>query len=74
MSENASTKLYEAIKDASSVLFTGPMDPDGDSLGACLALARPAAGFGEALHVAGEANYQYDRCLTRDSARGWRPP
>ena len=61
MSENASTLLYEAIKSASSVLFTGPMDPDGDSLGACLALARAASGFSDAtLHVAGEANYRYD--------------
>ena len=61
MSESASTRLYDAIKGASSVLFTGPMDPDGDSLGACLALARAAGGFSEAtVHVAGEANYRYD--------------
>ena len=54
------TRLYDAIKGASSV-FTGPMDPDGDSLGACLALARAAGGFSEAtVHVAGEANYRYD--------------
>ena len=61
MSESASTRLYDAIKGASSVLFTGPMDPDGDSLGACLALARASGGFSEAtVHVAGEANYRYD--------------
>ena len=61
MSESASTRLYDAIKGASSVLFTGPMDPDGDSLGACLALARAAGGFSEAtVHVMSEANYRYD--------------
>ncbi len=61
MNLDAGTQLREAIKRASSVLFTGPRDPDGDSLGACLALASAAAGFSDAvLHVAGEVNYRYD--------------
>jgi len=61
MRVDASTRLYQAIQGARAVLFTGPMDPDGDSIGACLALARAASAFSDAtLHVAGEANYRYD--------------
>ena len=54
------SQLYTAIKGAGSILFTGPMDPDGDSIGASLALCRAAKGFSKGtLHVAGEANYRY---------------
>ncbi len=52
--------LRQALIDAGTVLLTGPMDPDGDSIGACLALARAANLFSDAtVHVAGEANYRY---------------
>lgn len=52
--------LREALTGAKTVLLTGPMDPDGDSIGACLALARATATFSEAtVHVAGELNYRY---------------
>jgi phosphoesterase RecJ-like protein len=60
-SEETFSQLYAEIKRAHSVLFTGPMDPDGDSIGACLALCKASAHFsGATLHVAGEANYRYD--------------
>ncbi len=59
-SKEGLSQLYSAIQGAGSILFTGPMDPDGDSIGACLALCRAAEGFSKAtLHVAGEANYRY---------------
>jgi len=55
------SQLYTEIKGAGSILFTGPMDPDGDSIGACLALCRVAQRVSSAVvHVAGEANYRYD--------------
>jgi len=58
---NPVSSLRVALTEAKSVLLTGPMDPDGDSIGACLALARAAAGFsGASIHVAGVANYRYD--------------
>jgi len=57
----AMQQLHAVLKTAETVLFTGPMDPDGDSIGACLALARATASFsGATAHVAGEANYRYD--------------
>ncbi len=53
--------LHQILEQAGTVLLTGPMDPDGDSIGACLALARAAATFSSAtIHVAGELNYRYD--------------
>jgi len=65
--------LHQILEDAGTVLLTGPMDPDGDSIGACLALARAAETFSSAaIHVAGELNYRYDwipdaeRVLTDD--------
>lgn len=41
------------------VLLTGPMDPDGDSLGACLALARGLRACGAEVAVAGSAGWRY---------------
>lgn len=62
--------LREALKAADTVLLTGPMDPDGDSIGACLALARATALFSDAtVHVAGEANYRYSWMPDAESLR-----
>jgi len=41
------------------VLLTGPFGPDGDSLGACLALARVLQRHGITVHVAGDAAARY---------------
>jgi phosphoesterase RecJ-like protein len=57
----ASRQLKTLLLEAKSVLFTGPIGPDGDSFGACLALAKATAQFSTAtLHVGGEANFRYD--------------
>lgn len=49
-----------AFSAARRVLLTGPLDPDGDSLGACLALARGVAGISEAtVDVAGTPSFRY---------------
>ena len=62
--------LREALKAADTVLLTGPMDPDGDSIGACLALARATGLFSDAtVHVAGEANYRYSWMPDAESLR-----
>jgi phosphoesterase RecJ-like protein len=54
-------ELRAALTGARTILLTGPLDPDGDSIGACLALARGLATVSEAtVTVAGEANYRYD--------------
>ena len=39
-------RLREAFRSARRVLLTGPVDVDGDSVGACLALARLAEALG----------------------------
>ncbi len=60
-SKETFSQLYTEIKAARSILFTGPMDPDGDSIGACLAMCRASQRFSDAaMHVAGEVNYRYD--------------
>ncbi|MFT5683617.1 MAG: phosphoesterase RecJ-like protein [Myxococcota bacterium] len=52
--------LRLAIQSARSVLLTGPMFPDGDSIGACLALARAIRHIGSArVDVAGEIPLRY---------------
>ncbi|MEC8192923.1 MAG: bifunctional oligoribonuclease/PAP phosphatase NrnA [Myxococcota bacterium] len=70
----AMNDLHRALAQANTVLLTGPMDPDGDSIGACLALARAAETFSSAtVHVAGELNYRYawipdaERVMTDDA-------
>ena len=61
MTPESMNALRLALETASSVLFTGPVDPDGDSFGACMALARAAGSFSEGtLHVTGKASYRYD--------------
>ncbi len=55
-----SEPLRAALRDARRVLLTGPVDPDGDSIGACLALARGAARVSKArVEVAGTASFRY---------------
>ncbi len=54
-------KLREALVGARSVLLTGPLDPDGDSIGACMALGRAVQALCDAqVTIAGTANYRYD--------------
>lgn len=53
--------LREAIDGAYSILLTGPEDPDGDSIGACLALAAVIHTLGEhRVDVAGIPGFRYD--------------
>jgi phosphoesterase RecJ-like protein len=53
--------LRDALASARSILLTGPRAPDGDSIGATLALGRAAAVLGEAeITVAGKANFRYN--------------
>jgi bifunctional oligoribonuclease and PAP phosphatase NrnA len=52
--------LLQRVRAARRVLLTGPVDPDGDSLGACLALARLVrAVSGAEVDVAGEPASRY---------------
>jgi phosphoesterase RecJ-like protein len=53
-------KLREALSTARSVLLTGPLDPDGDSIGACMALGRAVGVLGDArVTIAGRVNFRY---------------
>ncbi len=59
-SPSDAAQLARLLSDAQTVLLTGPEDPDGDSLGACLALARVLRTTTEArVDVAGHANFRY---------------
>ena len=53
--------LGRQLADAQRVLLTGPIDPDGDSIGACLALERGLRRRYPHLtvHVAGRPGYRY---------------
>lgn len=52
--------LIAAVRSANRVLLTGPEDPDGDSIGACLALQRAiGAVSGARVEVAGVAPHRY---------------
>jgi len=70
--------LYQACQNARRVLLTGPMFPDGDSIGACLALARGIRHIWPDLQidVAGDISYRYawmpdaDAILPDDQVRG----
>jgi phosphoesterase RecJ-like protein len=54
-------ELRKTLEGARSVLLTGPKDPDGDSIGACMALGRAVQALGSArVTIAGIANYRYD--------------
>jgi phosphoesterase RecJ-like protein len=53
-------QLRQAVLAARRVLLTGPVDPDGDSLGACLALGRGIRGIaGCEVDVAGVPAFRY---------------
>lgn len=52
--------LFEALLGARSILLTGPVGPDGDSIGACLALQGVLRRRGVAATVAGTPSYRYD--------------
>ncbi len=51
--------MLDALVDAERVLLTGPSRPDGDSIGACLALQRVLEARGVECAVAGEPTYRY---------------
>ena len=51
--------LLAARQDARRVLLTGPVGPDGDSLGACLALQRILRDRGVACDVTGQVPPRY---------------
>jgi len=58
---HAAHALRDACASAGRVLLTGPMFPDGDSIGACLALARGIAHCWPGTHVdvAGDISFRY---------------
>lgn len=64
--------LVDALRGTGDVLLTGPIGPDGDSLGGCLALQRVLSRLGVRSTVSGEAGYRYawmpgaDRLLSDD--------
>ena len=59
-SVHPSVSFRGAFESARRVLLTGPLDPDGDSLGACLALARGLTALGVAeVQVAGTPAFRY---------------
>ena len=64
--------LDRLLADVQRVLLTGPIDPDGDSIGACLALERGLRRRYPHLtvHVAGRPGYRYDWL---DGAERMRP-
>lgn len=55
--------LLEVLQGCRDVLLTGPVEPDGDSVGACLGLQWLLARRGVRAEVAGEPGYRY----------GWMP-
>lgn len=57
---NAAHALLDALAWARSVLLTGPVGPDGDSVGACLALQGVLRRRGVVATVAGTPSYRYD--------------
>lgn len=53
-------QLQQAVAAAQRVLLSGPVDPDGDSIGACLGLAQMIRACSSArVEVAGSAAYRY---------------
>lgn len=52
--------LHRALSGCQRILLTGPTGPDGDSLGACLALKRVLERDGLSVCVAGAPGYRYD--------------
>jgi phosphoesterase RecJ-like protein len=54
-----SDALVDVLRSCGTVLLTGPVEPDGDSIGACLSLQRWLAELGCNADVAGEPGYRY---------------
>ncbi|MEZ4319602.1 MAG: bifunctional oligoribonuclease/PAP phosphatase NrnA [Myxococcota bacterium] len=52
-------ELLDDLVGAGRVLLTGPVQPDGDSLGACLALQRVLQSRGVECAVTGQPSYRY---------------
>ncbi|MBN2799391.1 MAG: bifunctional oligoribonuclease/PAP phosphatase NrnA [Deltaproteobacteria bacterium] len=52
-------ELLTVLEGSARVLLTGPIDSDGDSLGACLSLQLALRRRGVAVDVGGEASYRY---------------
>ncbi|MBW2253813.1 MAG: bifunctional oligoribonuclease/PAP phosphatase NrnA [Deltaproteobacteria bacterium] len=55
----APQRLFESLQGCSRVLLTGPLEPDGDSVGACLALQRLLHHCGVDVDVGGIPTYRY---------------
>jgi phosphoesterase RecJ-like protein len=51
--------MLDALVGAGRVLLTGPVRPDGDSIGACLALQRVLERHGVVCAVTGQPSYRY---------------
>lgn len=58
---DAAHELLDALGGCRTVLLTGPVQPDGDSLGACLALQRILRAHHIDCSVTGEAHARYGR-------------
>lgn len=57
---DAAVALLAAVRGAGRVLLTGPVAPDGDSIGACLALANGLRAMtATTVDVAGQVSYRY---------------
>ena len=52
-------RLLAGLSQSRTVLLTGPESPDGDSIGACLALQRVLQRRGLTVAVAGDPSYRY---------------
>ena len=61
--------FLDAVRGSGRVLLTGPEGPDGDSIGACLALQRALATLAPAVkvEVAGVPGFRYDWLRGADS-------
>ncbi len=59
-------EMLRALVACERVLLTGPVAPDGDSIGACLAIQEVLRCRGVRADVAGTASYRYDWMPTAD--------
>jgi len=58
-SPRAPQRLFDALQECERVLLTGPLEPDGDSVGACLALQLLLHRCGVEVDVCGVPAYRY---------------
>lgn len=68
----ARDRLFDALiglagRPGARLLLTGPVDLDGDSIGACLALRRVLGRYGVRAEVAGDLPWRYDGIPEADS-------